>query len=630
MRRRSGNWSRTQLARALNNLCNAGAEIVGLDMIFYSPAMDPAADRALASAIEQCNNVVLARATAMHGGRELESLYPFQDAMIGDGFINLPMDETVRRVPYLNARRLENGELMLLPSFSLELARSFLSIDFVFDESARTFLVMGEPGSRQLHLPYPELIINFKGDFSVFNHLSYTDVVHNRFKPESVKGKLVIIGSSLDLDDDYLRTPMSGISGKAGVDKKKFKTVVNTHQEKKDLGVSCQAHAVNTILTGEFITRARPQTVYSLIVLMGLCGLFFYFPRIRLIWILLFLAAGIGGVAELSYRLFLTKLIWLDAAPLMGVFTVQFVSGFMLQKTFERKRTAHVTGLFGKYVSPDVVTDMIKGNIDTSLEGRKTELTMLFSDLRSFTSLSEKLGPRKTSRLLNGYFDAMIPIIFEHQGTLDKLIGDAIMAFYGEPLPVPDHPVKAAQTALVMLERLRQMKALDIPGVDQLQIGIGINTGEVTVGNLGSRLFMDYTVIGDDVNLASRLEGLNKLYGTRIIVSEFTVSGLGQRFVVRELDKVKVKGKQKAVTIFELICPEEKAGTTLPDAINRFEAGLAFYRNRQWDKADAAFREVLAKIPEDGPSRLYLDRIGQLRVQPPKTEWDGVTVLDHK
>jgi adenylate cyclase len=224
----------------------------------------------------------------------------------------------------------------------------------------------------------------------------------------------------------------------------------------------------------------------------------------------------------------------------------------------------------------------------------------------------------------------MLPLVFAHEGTLDKLMGDAVMAFFGAPAEVAEHPARAAETALAMLAALETLKRGGEPDADALEIGIGLNTGEVTVGNLGSAEFMDYTIIGDAVNLTSRLEGLNKTYKTRVITSQETARRLDERFVLRELDRVRVKGKTGAVTIYELAGYRQVLSAERISALKDFEAGLAAFRRQQWDRAEALFAAVLEGNPDDGPARCYLDRIAALRRDPPPADWDGVVVYTEK
>lgn len=633
LNRRKGTWSRAQLAGALTNLCAAGAEVIGLDMILAAPDLEPENDIALAQAIADCNNLILARVSAAEGVDEVAALGIFQEGMIGDGFIDVPLDEDeiFRRVRFLNAKPKPDGGLQLLPSLSLELVRSYLNLDFAFDFSMSDYFLLGAKDEERLRLPYPELLINYYGDFTAFTHLSYADVVNNRFPPELVKGRIIIIGSSLATQKDFYTTPFTRFKKPSAEYKEKFASVVEDVLAEKDLGVACHAHAVETILKQAFISRSSSGQVLVAVVLIGLAGLLFYVPRIGMVLEVLLLAAGLAAIVGAGHLVFLKKLLWLDTAPMIGMLLAQFVVGVMLQKAFDKKKAAMVSGIFGKYVSPGVVDELLKGDIETTLVGHSMELTMLFSDIRGFTTISEKLGAKDTSLLLNNYFDAMIPIVMEHDGTLDKLMGDAIMAFFGAPVPVPGHPVKAAAAALQMVETLAALRReSEVKGMADLQIGIGLNTAEVTVGNLGSREFMDYTIIGDGVNLASRLEGINKVYGTQIIISEFTAAVLDERFLLRELDLVKVKGKDKAVAIYELMGYRDRADEVQLGQAKTFTQGLAAFRQQEWGAATGFFSELLQMVPADKAARLYLDRIEYFRNNPPGDNWDGVTSFDHK
>lgn len=633
LQRQRGQWSRRMLASALDNLCAAGAEVIGLDMVMSAPDQDQEADRLLAAALARCNNVVLARVSTAQGVEEIAPLAAFQAAMIGDGFIDVPLDEDgiLRKIRFLNAKPQPDGGLALLPSFALELARTYRNLEFNFDFSGKDYFLMGAPNGRQLRLPYPDLLINYSGDYTAFASVSFADAVNNTFAPEKVRGKVVLVGSTLSSQKDFFTTPFTRFRQEAASLAGRFGDMEKGVQGSDEPGVACHAHAIETILNQAFIGHFTGRPVLLLTLLFGLAGLIFYLPRLGMAWEVLLLLAVLGASVGGAHLAFLSGPTRVDVAPLLAVFFLQFLTGVTLQKSFGRKKTAMITSMFGKYVSAGVVNELIKGDISTALEGRRANLTMLFSDLRGFTNISEKLGARDTGLLLNVYFDTMIPLVFAHHGTLDKLMGDAVMAFFGAPLPVADHPAEGAATALEMVARLAELKKRqDIPGLADLNIGIGLNTGEVTVGNLGSKAFMDYTIIGDAVNLASRLEGLNKIYGTTILLSEFTAAALDQRFLLRDLDIVKVKGKEKAVTIFELAGWRASASTLTLAGLRLFAEGLTAYRAQQWEAAEDLFQQVLAQLPGDGPARLYLERTSRLRSHPPGPEWHGVTTFDHK
>jgi len=634
LNRRKGAWSRHQLAQALHHLGRAKAEIIGLDLVLAAPDTDPQADQVLAQAIETCNNVVLARVASSREG-EITPLQPFQTAMIGDGFIDLPpdSDQVLRRIRFFNAKPLADGTLQLIPSFALELVRTFLNIDFTFDFSRPDSFRMGAPDGPCIRLPHPELVINFHGDYTAFPHISYTDIVHNRFAPETVQGKLVIIGSSLAIGKDFFTTPFSRFQTPSANLKEKFGKVIETVSGTRELGVACHAFAVETVLNRSFIqnsSRHTPGLMVLAIFLGGLAGMLFYHPRIKWVWELLLLGGSSVIIVSGAYLVFLNRLWQIDITPLLAILILQFVAGVVLQKTFNKKREALVTSIFGRYVSPGIVRELLKGDISTSLEGRYQELTILFSDLRNFTSLSENLGAKETGRLLNLYFEAMIAVVFRCRGTLDKLIGDALMAFFGAPVPDAGHPVKAAETALYMIEAIDELKRTNaLPGVSDLEAGIGLNTGSAIIGNLGSPAFMDYTVIGDDVNLASRLEGLTKVYGVHIIISKACADTLDDRFLVRELDHVRVKGQHHTVTIFELVGFKKDANDECLARVHNFKTGLAAYRDSQWEAARHCFEAILEKTPTDGPSRFFIDKMDRYGRVPPE-DWRGVTVFDQK
>ncbi|MDQ1330424.1 MAG: hypothetical protein QG578_687 [Thermodesulfobacteriota bacterium] len=631
LKRHKETWSRDQIAQAIYNLTRAGAEIIGLDLVLSSPDLNPESDASLAAAISENNNVVLARVSASPAG-EILPIQIFRDGMIGDGFIDVPLDEDeiLRKIRFLDAKPLPDGNLQLSPSFSLEIVRSYLNLDFSLDFSGRDFFEMGSEAGKRLRLPYPELLINYKGDYTSFERMSYADAVMNRFSPDKVKGKIIIIGSSLVTQKDFFSTPFTRFYSPASEYEEKFGSVVEDTLGGKDPGISCHAYAIETILSGEFIKKMPENRILLLTVIAGLAGLVFYIPAIGFAGEVILFCVSIALVILFSHLMFLRRLVWIDISPFIGITILQFVAGIMVQKHFDKKKTAFVTGLFGRYVSPGVVDNLIKGDIEATLKGHTQEVSILFSDLRGFTTLSEELGANDTSRLLNTYFDAMIPVVFKYGGTLDKLMGDAIMAFFGAPVYFPDHSIKAAEASLEMLIALKNLRLSEIKGVDRLNIGIGLNTGVVTIGNLGSHEFMDYTIIGDAVNLASRLESLNKVYGTNIIAGESAIPALKGKFLLRELDIVRVKGKENFVTIFEVAGYAGKVDTKLIDSLNIFHEGLYAYRNRQWDTAEKLLEKSLAINPSDGPSGLYLKRIEKLKLSPPPDGWNGSAVFESK
>jgi len=255
---------------------------------------------------------------------------------------------------------------------------------------------------------------------------------------------------------------------------------------------------------------------------------------------------------------------------------------------------------------------------------------VFFSDVRGFTTISEKLDPRALVDLLNSYLTPMTELVFKNKGTLDKYMGDAIMAFFGAPIRFPDHAAWACRSALQQLEKIKDLqeeyRQKNLPSID---MGIGLNSGEASVGNMGSTMVRNYTVMGDTVNLASRLEGITKQYGTKVIISHSTYGHVKDKFTCREVDQVKVKGKLEPVKIYELIC-EGQPNQIMAGVIEHFGKGYSCYYKKEWDQAIAAFNEALKISPEDGPSKVYIERCEEFKLEPPPENWDGVFVMKTK
>jgi class 3 adenylate cyclase len=290
-----------------------------------------------------------------------------------------------------------------------------------------------------------------------------------------------------------------------------------------------------------------------------------------------------------------------------------------------------VKSTFKRYVSPQIVDDLLKAPDQVKLGGEKRELTVFFSDLADFASVSETLTPEALVGAINGYLGVMTDAIFQHGGTVDKYIGDGIMAFWGAPNPQPDHALRACRAAIDNLAALRRVSAdWEKRGLPRLEMRIGINTGDMVVGNMGSAAQMNYTVMGDAVNLGSRLEGANKVYGTRILVSETTRDAAGAAIEVREIDLIAVKGKRRAVRVYELVGLAGEVPAERVSGCRAFEAGLAAYRERRWDAAEAEFRRAIERLGDDEPSRVFLRRIAELRAGPVPEAWDGTYALAMK
>ncbi len=371
------------------------------------------------------------------------------------------------------------------------------------------------------------MLVNYLGPGKTFAHYSIADIIAGRLPPDTFKNKIVIVGATATGIYDLRVTPFSAVYP----------------------GVEIHANALNTILMGNFL-HDEEQWVKVLILFGMIMLTSFMVSRLGTIWSLLATILAI-------FAYFFTVLIIFEmnnyvltlSAPVAGSL-LSFLSVVAYRTMTEEKDKRRIRAMFGKYVSNSVMEEILDN--PPELGGLDKELTVFFSDIRGFTTLSESLKPQELVNHLNEYLTAMTNVVLEYQGTLDKYVGDEIMCFWGAPLPQPDHALLACACALKQIEALNRMNA-KWPAERRLSIGIGLNSGIMTVGNMGSLDRMSYTLTGDNVNLGARLEGTNKQYSTTIIISEFTYEHVKEKVIARELDNIRVKGKNKPVLIYELV-----------------------------------------------------------------------------
>jgi adenylate cyclase len=318
----------------------------------------------------------------------------------------------------------------------------------------------------------------------------------------------------------------------------------------------------------------------------------------------------------------------LTAAPLVDANDAVIGSMLVMEDITSEKR---VRSTMARYMSKEVADQLLEAGED-QLTGKDQTVSILFSDVRGFTTIAEKIGARETVTMLNSYFTEMVDVIFEHKGILDKYIGDAIMALFGAPFAGPNDADNAISTANQMMVELKALNLKRIEaGEAPIDIGLGVSTGNVIVGNIGSIKRMEYTVIGDSVNLASRLEGANKAYGSKILFSEFTHARLANPQLVREIDLIKVKGKDFPVGVFESLgYRADEVDRGLGAMLEHYSTGFAAYRAMAWDDAEQSFLAALKAMPGDGPSQMYVERCRAFAKAPPPTDWDGVWTLTSK
>ncbi len=298
------------------------------------------------------------------------------------------------------------------------------------------------------------------------------------------------------------------------------------------------------------------------------------------------------------------------------------VKKYAYRSVLAKNSEERIRHIFQKYVPGEIIDEVLKTKGEKLLVGKKQFATILFSDIRSFTSISERLSAEELVKSLNTYFNIMVGLIIEHKGTIDKFIGDAIMAIYGAPVKYDDDPLQAVYTALEMIGALGDFNKKQVRmGRPTFRIGIGLNTGEVIVGNIGSNQKLDYTCIGDAVNLASRLEGLTKMYGVPIIISENTNTYIKDSVPAREIDAVRVKGKIQPVKIYQ---PYKIVNENQKKSYALFNEGIQYYREKKFDEALDLFSSCEELLQGDTPSSIYIDRCKELKMNPPAEDWDGV------
>jgi adenylate cyclase len=455
------------------------------------------------------------------------------------------------------------------------------------------------------------MMIDYEGGADTYPYISIADVVNHKFPPGTFKGKIVLVGASATGIGDLRSTPFGGINYP---------------------GVEIHANVIDNILNRHFLVRGANQVVVDLLLifLFGVpLGLWLALaqPRSMLFGLLLLVPFGAGVWFAFLHGW------WLNFVMPSGtlVANVGFVA--MYRALVEEKEKRRVRGAFQQYLSPEVIRRLLEN--PELVKPRKTEITVMFSDVRGFTTISEKLDAQELAALLNEYLTEMTQIVFAHYGTLDKYIGDAVMAFWGAPFEEPQHATQACHAALEMMARLRVMqKKWKAEGKPFIDIGVGLSTGVASVGNMGSALRYGYTALGDTVNLSARLEGLNKEYGTHILLSESAYLMVEDPLLLfRELDLIRVKGKLQPVVLYELLAargtPEGDA-PGLEERVELFAQGRACYRERRWQDAQIIFEKLAERWPEDGPARMYVNRCREYLARSPEEDWDGVYVMTHK
>jgi len=624
-------WSRRWHARLLRNLHRAGARVVAFDLTFADPFPD---DTAFRAAIDETGIAVLGAKTDVvrrrgaNGFRLEEPAPAFRDVPIGIVDVRPdPADGVVREYPVLHAY--PQGARAQL---GVEAVRRYLGLPA---DSLREVPEGWRLGGRLIPRgPAGGELVDYAGPAgSVATH-SYVTVVDdaatnvgewdlNSFDDLAAsgafRGRIVFVGTTIPEHQDLHPTPFRD-AGRA------------EEGEAVPLsGVEIHAQAAAALLANRVLRPVPRSAQYAWVAVLALAAVAVT-ARLRGIREAAAVAALVAVAVAAAWLLFTREGLWLwSVSPVLGV-GLAWAGSTAVLVTDEARQKARIRRMFQQYVPAAVVQELIHRPELLALGGEERVATVLFSDVKGFSRVAEGLAPARLVALLNEYLTAMTDVVVEHGGVIDKYLGDAMMAEFGVPVPLDDHAVRACRAALGMRDQLRRLrKDWTRRGMPALHARIGINTGRVLVGNLGSYRMMDYTCMGDQVNLASRMEGANKEYGTEILVSEFTWHQVQAHFVGREIDRVRVPGRHEPVAIYEPIAVRgDTVDETVAALVSGFAEALALCRERRFGEALEAFEVLAERYPDDGPTAVYLERCRKNAILPPPLDWDGVYQLASK
>ncbi len=616
-------YPRAYFTKLIQNLNEAGARLIIFDLEFTEPyTQDLRQDRELVNVARKAGNVIFAgKVVTEFGANNTLNQYvlkPFPDvkkAAVPWGLVNIVEDPDGFLRRYLLGIRLHK---IFYPTLDVKALQMLSKSPRLNDSPSRLVA-----GAYVIPKITPEtMLINYLGPAKTFPTYSLVNVLDDftfDIGPEDTdifemhklwgtfRNKIVFVGAGAEELQDVKLTPFYDFEG----------------NKRKMPGVEVHANALYTVLHHQFIRRATILWIYLFWLLLGLLagGIVLWLKPIKSFPFILLLGIGVlFGV----FLLFVNGRIWFPIlSPLLMLGLSYLGNTFYILGTEQREKLRY-RRIFQKYVSKNVVDKMLESGQFPEFGGHREKLTVLFSDIRSFTSFSEQFPPEEVVGRLSDYLTAMTDIVLKNDGTLDKFVGDEIMAIFGAPYFYENHALKACEAAFQMIQEVRKNQAAYAErGETYFNIGIGINTGEMILGNLGSQQVFDYTVIGDAVNLGARLEGVNKFYRTNIILSEYTYAEVKDHVVVRELDTIRVKGKNLPVRIYELLGIDRIPEKEFELLVQVYSLALENYRSGKWYEAVKNFRKILRYFPNDGPSNLYIRRSLDLLENAPEN-WEPV------
>ena len=543
-------------------------------------------------------------------GANLEKL---QNYATGAGHFNptIDADGVVRRVPLLYEFNNEYYEALSVAIIKILLEAE--SIELIFgDEFSGNYAEVEWLKIGRYKIPvdeYIQSIVPYRGKQNSFPYVSASDVIRGRVDKSMLENSIILVGTTAPGLFDLRATPIQNKYPGVEIHANMIAGILDNRLKQVPAYVQ-GVEFITVLIVGLIISLLMPLT--SALLAASMTGLIFLV------------------VINFNYYLWehinLVLPIALTVTLILVLFLLNMSYGFFI----ERRRKAELGGLFGQYIPSELVEEMSNDPTTYSLEAEDREMTVLFSDVRGFTTLSEGLNPKELSALMNEFLTPITRIIHDYRGTIDKYMGDAVMAFWGAPIKDPEHAIHALEAGLAMIERMYALRDEFLErGWPEIKIGVGINTGVMNVGNMGSEFRMAYTVLGDAVNLGSRLEGLTKQYGVDLLVGEDTKKHINE-YVFRKLDNVKVKGKADPVEIFEPLGKVAEVSTEELDELRLYNEALKDYLNKDWGMAIKRFHNLQNLYVDRVLYKLYLERSEFFQENPPGEDWDGVFTFTTK
>lgn len=625
-------WPRKVHAKLIDEFRKSGSSVVVYDVMFLEPdRYDPSNDRALVQAIKRHGKVVSASAFEFVDEEIVQSNDRGETEAATQYSVNkndpIPsIAAASARLGFVNAWTDPDGYLRYA-SLSYDYGgEKYYSLNLqavsLLTGKDPEEIIAGQPSIDEVMWDYPskKVLINWKSvdkeRFEIHSCAKILDPnIPQDWKDAWLKDKIIIVGSvALGLYDHYPTAHAPSVAG-----------------------LYLHANAIDNLLSRQFLLQLRGSLkpayrnmTYFLIALLGFLGCFLVFgPNV---WIgVVATTVLLVGYWALGYFLMVKSRVCIELAAPSSALFFSYIAVFFYRFIVEQREKAGIKKAFGVYVNPHVVDQIAKNPDALKLGGEMRDMTVMFSDIAGFTTISEKLSPQELVSLLNIYLTAMTDTIMRFDGTVDKYEGDAIMAFWGAPLEQPKHARQACLAVLENRERLKQLNVeLEQKGMNKLFARCGLNTGPMNVGNMGSSQKFNYTVMGDTVNLASRLEGANKEYGSALMVSESTYSAAKDDIEVRELDLLRVKGKKIPIKVYELVCLKGQLTDAQKKGFEVYLEGLELYRNRKFKEALKRFESVNEFLKDDPPAATYIGRCKDYLENPPGKDWDGVHVMTTK